>query len=186
MGVEKASQWGTLKNTDSIKYTPYPSFPSFLPSPFLTCYVIIPASFGGKGPHLRQCLVTQPSSAVLLQQSRQLTPSSRHSYRISPTSIQFLFECTCTSEPAPNTNHITCRYLELAYQFTLSSKDSPGISSNPLSPHSSTCSCDVVCIMYWTSFNHVLTSLLSSLLGCIPRNIRFTILIHSFQMFTNV
>ena len=31
-----------------------PSFPYFLPSPFLTCCVILLTSFGGKGPHLRR------------------------------------------------------------------------------------------------------------------------------------
>ena len=30
-----------------------PSFPYFLPSLFLTCCAILPTSFGGKGPHLR-------------------------------------------------------------------------------------------------------------------------------------
>ena len=30
-----------------------PSYPSFLPSSFLTCCAILPTSFGGKGPHLR-------------------------------------------------------------------------------------------------------------------------------------
>ena len=34
-------------------------FPSFLPFPFLTCCAVIMTSFGGKGPHLRQWLVTQ-------------------------------------------------------------------------------------------------------------------------------
>ena len=37
-----------------------PSFPSFLPSPFMTCCTILPTSFGGKGSHLRRWLVAQP------------------------------------------------------------------------------------------------------------------------------
>ena len=35
------------------------SFPSFLSSLFLTCWTILPTSFGGKGPHLRRWLVAQ-------------------------------------------------------------------------------------------------------------------------------
>ena len=31
----------------------------------------------------------------------------------------------------PNTNHITCRHLEIAYQFVLSSRHNPGINLNP-------------------------------------------------------
>ena len=34
-----------------------PSFPYFLPSPFLTCSVIPPIPFAGKGPHLRWWLI---------------------------------------------------------------------------------------------------------------------------------
>ena len=41
------------------------SFP-FLPSPSPTCCVIVPTSFGGKGAHLKQWLVSQPSSDGLL------------------------------------------------------------------------------------------------------------------------
>ena len=37
-----------------------PSFPYFLPSPFLTCCAILPTSFGGNVPHLRRRLVAQP------------------------------------------------------------------------------------------------------------------------------
>ena len=39
-----------------------PSFTSFLPSPFLTCFAILLKSIGSKGPHLRRELVAQPSS----------------------------------------------------------------------------------------------------------------------------
>ena len=43
---------------------PYPPFPSFIPFLFLTCCVILPTSFLGKGPHLRRWLVAQPPSTV--------------------------------------------------------------------------------------------------------------------------
>ena len=40
------------KETEADEYDP--SFPYFLPSPFLTSCAILPTSFGGKGPHLRR------------------------------------------------------------------------------------------------------------------------------------
>ena len=40
-----------------------PSSP-FFPFPFLTCCVILPNSFGGKGSYLRRWLVAQPLSTV--------------------------------------------------------------------------------------------------------------------------
>ena len=43
--------WTDLK---TIPFIPTLSFPYFLPSPFLTCFAILPTSFGGKGSHLRR------------------------------------------------------------------------------------------------------------------------------------
>ena len=43
-----------------------PSILSFLLSPSLTCCMILPTSFGGKGPHLKWWLVTQASLDGLL------------------------------------------------------------------------------------------------------------------------
>ena len=40
-----------------------PNFPYFLPSPFLTC-CSLPTLFGGKGAHLRRCLVAQPLAEI--------------------------------------------------------------------------------------------------------------------------
>ena len=43
-----------------FKFPILSSFPYFLPSPFLTCCVILLTSFGGNGPHLRWWMFAQP------------------------------------------------------------------------------------------------------------------------------
>ena len=54
--MEKLFQLEMGFSTSGIQTTivSVPSFPFFLPSPFLTCCAILPTSFGGKRPHLRR------------------------------------------------------------------------------------------------------------------------------------
>ena len=56
-----------LNNDFKKDYFDTSSFTSFLPSPFLTCCAILPTSFGGKGPHLRQSPVAQPLHQTVSQ-----------------------------------------------------------------------------------------------------------------------
>ena len=78
-----AGQWE--KETDFIT----PSFPYFLPFPFLTYCAILPISFGGKGSHLRWRLVAHPSSYGLITEFPRVFLCCKVNASISVHSLRF-------------------------------------------------------------------------------------------------